>query len=211
MKTTSKIVAAGLAVALAGAVIAGRDRMWMLVAGPADLGHVDFATLEPPASPNHFLACPKGYCRLAHADMVSPIFKTSAAQLQLTARRAWAAEPRLQRVSGSLATLSDRYVERTAIMRFPDTISVRFIDLGGGAATLAIYSRSQIGYSDLGVNKARVMHWLSLLIYAQTVSLRLNSAVYLPFAQNSLIDFDQYWRRVQEFPYGNLLVKVDID
>ena len=163
MKTTSKIVAAGLAVALAGALIPGRERIWTLVAGPADLGGVDFATLKPPSSPNHFLACPKGLCRRARADMVSPTFKVSAAHLQLVARRAWAAEPRFRRVDGSLATLSDRYVERTAIMRFPDTISVRFIDLGAGAATLVIYSRSQIGYSDLGVNKARVIRWLSLL------------------------------------------------
>lgn len=56
-----------------------------------------------------------------------------------------------------------RYVQRTAIMHFPDTISVRFIDLGPGKATLAIYSRSQIGYSDVGANKARVLRWLALL------------------------------------------------
>ena len=163
MRTTIRILAACLGLAVAGAAILGRDRIWTLVAGPADLGLVDFATLEPPASPNHFLACPKGYCRLAHADMVSPSYEVSAAQLQRTARRAWAAEPRLKHVDGSLATRRDRYIERTAVMRFPDTISVRFIALGADQSTLAIYSRSQIGYSDLGVNKARVIRWLSLL------------------------------------------------
>ena len=163
MKTTIKILAACLVLALAGTLAFGRDQIWTLVAGPADLGLVDFATLEPPASPNHFLACPKGFCPRAHADMVSPTYKVSAAHLQQTARRAWAVEPRLKRVDGSLATLRDRYVERTAVLRFPDTISVRFIDLGAGTSTLAIYSRSQIGYSDLGVNKTRVIRWLALL------------------------------------------------
>lgn len=163
MKTAGKMVATGLALALTTFLAIGPDRIWTLVAGPPDLGRVDFATLKPPTSPNHFLTCPQGFCPRARADMVSPVFKASAAQLQLAARRAWAIEPRLSRVGGSLTTFYDRYVARTAVMRFPDTISVRFIDLGGGMATLAIYSRSQIGYSDLGVNKARVMRWLSLL------------------------------------------------
>ncbi len=163
MRTTIKILATCLVLAAAGSLALGRDQIWTLVAGSADLGPVDFATLAPPKSPNHFLACPTGFCPRTHADMVAPTFKASAAQLQQVARRAWAAEPRLKRVGGSLATLRDRYIERTAIMRFPDTISVQFIDLGAGAATLAIYSRSQIGYSDLGMNKARVIRWLSLL------------------------------------------------
>jgi len=56
-----------------------------------------------------------------------------------------------------------RYVQRTKIMRFPDTVNVRFIDLGDGRSTIALYSRSQLGESDFGVNRARIERWLGKL------------------------------------------------
>jgi uncharacterized protein (DUF1499 family) len=53
-------------------------------------------------------------------------------------------------------TLIDRYVERSALLGFPDTIVVRYIEQSQGRSTLAMYSRSQLGRGDLGVNKARL-------------------------------------------------------
>ena len=99
----------------------------------------------------------------ATPDMELPVYPASAGELQSIAEQAWATEPRLKLVARNAHTHQDRYVQRTAIMAFPDTISVRFIGLEPGKASLAIYSRSQVGYSDLGVNKARVLCWLSLL------------------------------------------------
>ncbi len=162
MKATIKI---GLtcAVVVVGVLAYGREQTWTLVFGPPDLGPVDFAMLKPPSSPNHYLVCPEGLCAQAQADMVSPTYPLSATQLQAATRKAWAAEPRLEMVDSDPEARQDRYVQRTAFMRFPDTISVRFIDQEAGKATLAIYSRSQIGHSDLGVNKARVLRWLALL------------------------------------------------
>lgn len=62
------------------------------------------------------------------------------------------------------AALVDRYVQRTPTLQFPDTIVVRYVDRGPGErSTLAIYSRSQLGYSDLGVNRARIARWLDKL------------------------------------------------
>src|SRR3546814_20275456 len=56
-------------------------------------------------------------------------------------------------------------VQRSRLFRFADDVSVRFIDNGNGngTATLAIYSRSRLGYGDLGVNRSRVQRWLALL------------------------------------------------
>jgi uncharacterized protein (DUF1499 family) len=45
-------------------------------------------------------------------------------------------------------------------MRFPDTINVLIIPISADASTLALYSRSQIGYSDWGVNRKRLERWL---------------------------------------------------
>jgi uncharacterized protein (DUF1499 family) len=61
------------------------------------------------------------------------------------------------------AALTDRYIQRSERLGFPDTIVVRFIDRPEGQSTLAIYSRSQFGESDFGVNKARIERWLAKL------------------------------------------------
>jgi uncharacterized protein (DUF1499 family) len=50
---------------------------------------------------------------------------------------------------------------RSRILRFPDTIDVLAIERDENQATLALYSRSQIGHGDLGVNRARIERWLS--------------------------------------------------
>ena len=54
----------------------------------------------------------------------------------------------------------DDFVVRSALFGFPDLVSVKFLDLKGGKATLALYSRSVYGRSDLGVNRARSLAWL---------------------------------------------------
>ncbi len=163
MRKLTKILAAAVVVAMAGIFVSGRDVFWELIAGPADLGRVDFATLERPPTPNHYLACPEGLCVNAQLDLASPVYSRSAMQLQVIAREAWSDEPGLEMVASNPELFQDRYVQRTTIMRFPDTISVRFVEMEGNTASLAIYSRSQIGRSDLGVNKERVQRWLSLL------------------------------------------------
>jgi uncharacterized protein (DUF1499 family) len=48
-------------------------------------------------------------------------------------------------------------------MRYPDTIDAQVFPAGEGQSTLAIYSRSLIGYGDFGVNHTRVERWLAAL------------------------------------------------
>ena len=55
-----------------------------------------------------------------------------------------------------------RFIMRSPIFRFPDTINAEFFDVQGGA-TLAVYSRAQIGYLDFSVNEKRVRRWLTTL------------------------------------------------
>jgi uncharacterized protein (DUF1499 family) len=59
--------------------------------------------------------------------------------------------------------LYDDFVVRSALFRFPDLVSVQFLPHGKGGATLALYSRSVYGRSDLGVNRARSLRWLKLV------------------------------------------------
>jgi uncharacterized protein (DUF1499 family) len=56
-------------------------------------------------------------------------------------------------------------VQRSAFLRFPDYIDVSILPVGGNgdSSTIAIYSRSRFGYSDMGVNQRRVEEWMTAL------------------------------------------------
>lgn len=151
------IVILALVAAAAGA-FAVRERLYALV-GPADLGPVVFETLQRRNSPNDALACPPGLCN-ARSDVVPPVFAATASDLRVALSRVLAREAHLQLADADDLVPSERYVQRTPLMRFPDTIDVRFIDLPDGRSTLAIYSRSQLGTHDLGANRARIERWL---------------------------------------------------
>jgi hypothetical protein len=146
MTITRAVILAGL-IGLA-VLFAAREQIWVLLAGPADQGAVDFAQLTRSGKPNDYLLCPPDLC--AKADAQAPVFAASGETL-LKATLALVAED----VVGEEG-FAFRYVARTKLMRFPDTVSIRIFPLGETQATLAIYSRSLIGHSDLGANRARV-------------------------------------------------------
>lgn len=141
--------------------LAGPEHVWSLI-GPADLGPVDFKTLQRRTTPNDALACPVNLCQ-AKADIASPEFMGSAQDLRQAFSKAIGDEPRLVQAAGDDTSLTYRYVQRSWLMRYPDTIVVQFFDIAGGHSTLALYSRSQLGKGDLGVNLARIERWLAAL------------------------------------------------
>jgi len=155
------VVAAAAIAVLAAFFIVGPERIWALF-GPADLGPVTFETLKRRSSPNDSLACPPNICT-AKSDVTPPVFALSAPELARVFAKVIASEPTVEQVALDDGGLTQRYVQRTKIMRFPDTIVVRFIDLGDGRSTIALYSRSQLGESDFGVNRARIERWLEKL------------------------------------------------
>ena len=146
MNLTRAVILAGL-IGLA-VLFTAREQIWVLLAGPADQGAVDFAELSRTGKPNDYLLCPPDLC--ADADAPAPVFEASGETL-LEATLALVAED----VVGEEG-FAFRYVARTKLMRFPDTVSIRIIPLGETQSTLAIYSRSLIGHSDLGANRTRV-------------------------------------------------------
>lgn len=160
------MLAAGLAAfALVAAlvfVLLGPARVWGMF-GPADLGAVDFARLQRRSSPNDALAAPAGFPVPARADIATPVFALDARALRDAMATALAAEPKLQRVAADARAGTERYVQRTALLGFPDTIDILYVDLPGGRSSVAIYSRSKIGYGDHGANRARIERWLARL------------------------------------------------
>jgi len=142
-------------------VLMGPDRFWRFFGDP-DLGPTSFEQLERRASPNDALACPQDVC-MASADMKAALYPVTARELRIAFTKVIASEPRVTTVDANETALTDRYIQRTGRLGFPDTIVVQFFDRPGSQSTLAIYSRSQLGESDLGANQARIERWLSKL------------------------------------------------
>jgi uncharacterized protein (DUF1499 family) len=139
--------------------------VYELVFGSPDQGSVEFETFSRGAKPNTALACPAGYCTNAKADFVPPVYSLPEEKLRELITARVLAEPDVIPVYRHAAPgqpTQDRYVQRTPLMRFPDTINIRFIPLTETSSTLAIFSRSQIGESDLGVNLARIRRWIDV-------------------------------------------------
>jgi hypothetical protein len=137
--------------------------LWQTIAGPPDLGPVDFASISRSTSGNDALFCPPGLCAASRPDGVSPVFAATVQRLRDAIRVIEVNDPDLFFLARDDSVPQDRYLARTPLLRYPDTINVRFHDLGQGRASLSVYSRSQIGRSDFGVNRARVEAWLAEL------------------------------------------------
>lgn len=111
--------------------------------------HVDPEGTTPPVTPNFaLLAGPQAVTiqapALAVAGRVQAIAEAEGAQV----------------VAGSLAEGFVTYIVRSRIMGYGDFVTIRLEPEGEGTQ-LHIFSRSRHGYSDLGVNTARVQRWLT--------------------------------------------------
>lgn len=149
-----------LGAAVVAFVVIGPDRLWRNF-GPPDLGEVDFATLQRRDTPNDALACRAGVCA-ARFDIESPVFAIPAADLFARVSSVLAGEPRLQEAARDPAQGTLRLIQRSQWLGFPDTINVKVVALPEGGSTVLLYSRSQLGRADMGVNRARIARWVGL-------------------------------------------------
>lgn len=141
-------------IALAGTLASG---LYSLPVGKVSA--VDFATLSLTQKPNQYLVCSDGFCRTA-AHRVSPVYNMTAKELRERWLE-WMTElPKVVLESASSDGFQVTFMERSPLMGFPDLITVQFLPAGERQSAVAIYSRSLYGYSDLGVNRARIERWL---------------------------------------------------
>jgi len=71
-------------------------------------------------------------------------------------------QPRSTTLAGSVDDLHISYVVRSKWFGFPDYVTVRALPTATGS-TLAVLSRLRFGFSDAGVNRARLDGWLRAL------------------------------------------------
>jgi hypothetical protein len=120
------------------------------------LWHVDPTRGERTGRPNDVLVAPEG------GDIASPVVDESPEALMREFHAVATAQPRVSVVAGDPSEGFVTYVQRSALVGWPDYISARAVETPEGAA-LVIWSRSRFGHSDLGVNRARIEDWLVLL------------------------------------------------
>ncbi len=141
----------------------GWEKIWTSQFGSPDLGPVVFEGLEKGPNPNQALICPDGVCKDEDRDSVSPVYALGMDDLKKHFLKSLEAEKSLTRVDDGSDPLRMRFVQRSRVFRFPDTINVQFFALGDDRSTLALYSQAQIGVSDFGANPERLERWLKRL------------------------------------------------
>ncbi|MFN0114935.1 MAG: DUF1499 domain-containing protein [Paracoccaceae bacterium] len=143
--------------------------LWLILAGlMAAAGWVRLAPVGPVAFHAEPLMAAKlsgsrdWLVRVEGGDAVAPVFAGGPVELMARLAAAALAEPRTRVLAGRPEEAWMSFVQRSAIVGYPDVISVRTFPQGGGA-TLAIWSRSRFGGNDWGVNRARAERWIAAL------------------------------------------------
>ena len=124
---------------------------------------ISFESLQRPSSPNTWLIGPAAAPASLQVDSHAPEFGIPAAQLVDAWTQIVKRQPRTRIVAVSDDGLQVEAEQRSALFRFVDKISFRAVALDGDRSTFYAYSRSQVGYWDLGVNRKRLERWVAEL------------------------------------------------
>ncbi|MCF3946583.1 DUF1499 domain-containing protein [Acidiphilium sp. AL] len=124
-------------------------------------GIVDFNHLVLPKSPNKALAAPVGFT--PNPDLTTPRYKVPPDVLFAEIASVAAAEPRTYELDSYPAQFQAAWVVRTPVANFPDVVEAAVRPDGADGSALILYSHSIYGYSDFGVNQARVKSWLAAI------------------------------------------------
>lgn len=121
---------------------------------------LDFATLRLPSSPNAHLAAPPGATAERHENI--PLLHLPAETVWQALRSLGDGMERVWKMAEWPERRQAQWVARTRWMNYPDLLNGAVVELPGGTGVF-LYSRSLVGYSDLGVNKARIAAWRAAL------------------------------------------------
>jgi uncharacterized protein (DUF1499 family) len=109
-----------------------------------------------PASPNTALLAPPGSPLPAHGR-IGP-WAVEPGRLWTVLAEVAAAQPRTFALASWPELLQAQWVARTPLMNYPDIIVGQVLP-GDAGTGLVLYSRSLLGWSDLGANARRLAEW----------------------------------------------------
>lgn len=126
----------------------------------SDAQFVDWENLRRSGDPNDWLLAP-GNGDFQGGDEIAPVFDVAPGSLAKAWMAVIASKPRTEIVAVSDDSLTIEAEQESAVFGFIDRISSRVSPLPENKSTISVYSRSTVGYWDLGVNKRRVRDWLA--------------------------------------------------
>ena len=136
----------------------GREASWEAVFGSPDLGPYDFSVPSRTGKLNDSLACPADDCRKGIPDIETRRYDLSPPALFAVIEKVVRRLPGKVRIVGANPINTRlRAIVFSPALRMPSTLSLMVTPARGGGSLLYIYSRSQIGYYDLGRNTANVV------------------------------------------------------
>jgi uncharacterized protein (DUF1499 family) len=146
-----------LVIFIATAAFVFRELIYSRLFGSPDQGASDLDQLSRPKAPNSYLMADAERTS-AHIDSPAKVVDGTTAMVLEAATKALAEVTDIRRMDDGSDPHYRRFVVRTRLMRFPDTVEFWASPVAGqrGKVSLSAYSRSQIGHADLGANKARI-------------------------------------------------------
>lgn len=117
---------------------------------------INFKSVKRPPKPNTSLAAPENHTLASEPDFTPPVFDLSTDALYAKLLDVISNERRWSKLESDETSKKIKFVATTGLMRFKDDVDVEVIPVSETQSTLAIYSRSRVGYSDLGANRKRV-------------------------------------------------------
>ena len=123
--------------------------------------YLNFEGFRRSQKPNNYLIAPEGLCRKSSPDDVSPLIKKSPEALFRRLVGLFESSSGWKNLDYDENNRRISVVAVTPLLRFKDDLDIRVLPVEGlpegqVGSHIAIYSRSRIGYSDLGANKKRV-------------------------------------------------------
>lgn len=114
-------------------------------------------------SSNDWLICPSEACA-AIPSAAPPSFSAAPNQLYEAWRAVVTAQPRATVIAQDQQRLLLMVQDRTPVLRFVDTITIRVLPAADGGSTFAAYSKSNLGSHDFGTNRRRLDAWTADLV-----------------------------------------------
>ncbi|WP_025898394.1 DUF1499 domain-containing protein [Sneathiella glossodoripedis] len=151
----------GLIILLAVLTVLRLTPLWDRLLKAGDFQPTDFSNLTTPETPNWVLICPENLCQNATRFKIAPVFDMSRDELAARLKQAVKAEENLEIRHEDERSLD--VVIRTPFMRWPDVVSIEFIEVEDGKSTFALFARAIYGRKDFGVNKERADKWINAI------------------------------------------------
>lgn len=134
---------------------------WQGSAGLQAPDLVDFERLPRTHPSNSALAAPSDF--RPPPDLATQDYRVTPQAMFAAAQAAVLAQPRTVPHGEFPDALQAHFVVRSAVIGFPDLVVLQVLPSPGNSSQIVIWSRSVYGRYDFGVNRRRLIAWLSAI------------------------------------------------